>query len=226
MNTIRGDLDILETDFFWFKARAEILLTLFASHQERVTLMNNVSGHFFGIVQQALISELIQGAFRIAGSAKSGRGCGEKLNLTLLSLADTNRYADWEGREEFENLANAAKKTLQPLEAQRNKFIAHRDWDAVRNQEAVVGPTLKQINAVMTGIEAALSFAHRQLCNSDFIWSLQDDRDETLSVLNTLRIGMEARQHAEDKYYQTLKAGGSPSSRWFVDWPHWLRLDA
>jgi len=222
MTNLSDDLDVLSSDFVWLKELFNMFDRLFCSGQERVDLMNEVSGHFFALIDKALLAEIVHGLFRISGSKSTGRGKETKHNLVLLSLADVSLHGDWDGRAEYEIRAIEAKEALAPLADMRNWTLAHRDADHARGEKVIVFPKLKEVRAAIFCCEAALRFAQGKIRQTDYVFDLIDSEDDALRLLDVLRIGLAAERLEEATSYEQAKAGNYNYTPTYGPRPEWL----
>lgn len=145
--------------------------------------------------------------FRISGSKSSGRGKEEKHNLVIQSLADSSLYGEWEGRTDYEDLANKAKDALEPLSRMRHWTLAHRDADVARGKKAMISPKLKEIRSAVIAAEAALRFAQSKIRNVDYVFDILDSEDDTLQVLETLRVGLKTEEIERERELSEARRG-------------------
>ena len=222
MTNLSDDLDVLSRDFVWLKELFNVFDRLFCSSRERVDLMNEVSGHFFALIDKALLAEIVHGLFRVSGSKSTGRGKEKKHNLVLLSLADVSLHGDWDGRADYEILAIKAKDALAPIADMRNWTLAHRDADLARGEKVIVFPKLKEVRAAIFCCEAALRFAQEKIRQTDYEFDLIDSEDDVLRFLDVLRIGLAAERLEDAKSYEQAKAGNYNYTPTHGPRPDWL----
>src|SRR5574337_1133258 len=83
MGTDLGTLyNVLTNEVAWVHAKWTQYQQLYAHSPERITLLNETAGHFFGIIQDALFEDVILHLARLTDPPQSMR----KHNLTLCRL--------------------------------------------------------------------------------------------------------------------------------------------
>src|SRR5713101_3053694 len=78
--------DALTNEVAWLHAKWNQYRQLYAHSPERVALLNEVGGHFFGMVQDALFESVILQVSRVTDPPQSVR---KKDNLSLQGLSGT-----------------------------------------------------------------------------------------------------------------------------------------
>jgi len=222
MNELEADLDILTKDYVWLRKQCSLYKSLYASRHERIDLMNRVGPVFFAQVQQSLVSTIISGIFRIAGSPKSGRGKGERRNLVLKTLLDTEQHPKWTGSNCYGHSLEELSFALQPIKEMRDKQIAHRDADVAREVTDLDSPNFSEIEIAISAMGDALQIAHGCINNCTFVFDPIGPVETELFALDMARIGFEIKQLEDDREYESAKEGNYEYQRCYSKTPDWL----
>lgn len=139
---------------FWRWSQFE---KLFGSEEARVTVLNSTAPMFFGIAQDLLWMDTLLGVSRLAGPAATGRGKGEKQNLSIcripVLLTDATLRADVS-----KLIADVVRDSGFAMDW-RNRHIAHRDLDLSLGRPASALPPASRlaVNTALDGIADVLN---------------------------------------------------------------------
>ena len=111
----------LWNDAVWLHAKWNLYRQLYAHSPERVALLNKVAGHFFGVIQDAVVEDILLNLARLNDPPRS-RG---RDNLTLQRLPEL--ITDAPLASELQGVVEAASKACEPMRSWRNRRLAHRD---------------------------------------------------------------------------------------------------
>ena len=144
----------LTNDVAWVHAKWNQYRQLYDRSPERIALLNEVAGHFFGVMQDSLLEDIVLHLARLTDPPKSVG----KDNLTIQRLPKLISDAQLEA--EVRTLVDAALAACEFTRAWRNRRLAHRDLALAL---ASATDPLPDINRAE--IEAALA-AIRDVLNS------------------------------------------------------------
>jgi AbiU2 len=113
--------DVLRYDVTLIFANRSLYRQLYAD-PERVRLLGDVAGNFFGLLRSTLLLDIVLQMARLVDKPAT---CG-KLNLTLQSLPSL--VSDPELRSSVEEYVASACAACQAATDWRNRRLAHRDW--------------------------------------------------------------------------------------------------
>jgi hypothetical protein len=123
---------------------------LYARSRKRVDLLNRTAGHFFGVLQRALIDDVLLHLARLTDrESVAGRAT---LTIRRLSsvVPDTLRL-------DVGTLVVAATTACDPVRPWRNRRLAHMDLESAIANVVVSGITNTQIEAALTSLRALLN---------------------------------------------------------------------
>nr|WP_309501289.1 hypothetical protein [uncultured Roseovarius sp.] len=221
MSELQNDFQILTADYMWLRRQFSLLKSLYGRSEERVKLMNELAPEFFSQIQFALISVVVNGLFRIAGSPTTGRGKGEQENLVLKSLIDEERYGMWQGRQELIDLIDKADIKLEPISQMRHKIIAHRDANIARGTGTLKSPMYMDIEAVFDAIDDVIQTGQSLINSTSYCFDPLDEPEDEIELLEYGRIGLELVRKEDDAEFDSLMQG-KEHQRNYSDTPAWL----
>lgn len=124
---------------------------------DRVKLLNEIGGGLFWDVQQMSWDDLMLRLTRLTDPEKSGRGKGERENLTVKQLPDLCK--DAELRQEIEKLVTKAVNATQFARDWRNRRISHSDLTRAidPSAEPLAEADLQKVKAGLDAVHAVLN---------------------------------------------------------------------
>jgi hypothetical protein len=111
----------LRNEVTWVHAKWKQYRQLYAVSPERIDLLNQAAGHFFGVIQDSLLEDVVLHLARLTDSPQS-RG---KSNLTLRALPEL--IIEEPLASDIKTLVSAALAACGFVQAWRNRRLAHRD---------------------------------------------------------------------------------------------------
>ena len=126
---------------------------LYAHSRERVALLNEVSGYFFGVVQRTLWENVLLSLARLTDPPKSVG----KDNLTLERLPDL--IGNPKLACELKGLVEAVHKACKSARTWRHRRLAHSDLGLAlaSSSDPLPGVTREEVEAALEAIRAALN---------------------------------------------------------------------
>jgi len=111
----------LRNEAAWVHAKWKQYRQLYAVSPERIDLLNQAAGHFFGVIQESLLEDVILHLARLTDSPRS-RG---KSNLTIQVLPEL--IIEEPLASDIKKLVSAALAACEYVQAWRKRRLAHRD---------------------------------------------------------------------------------------------------
>jgi hypothetical protein len=164
MGTDLGTLyNALTNEVAWVHAKWTQYQQLYTRSPERITLLNEVAGHFFGIMQDALLEDVILHLARLTDPPQSMG----KDNLTLRRLPAF--IANAQLTAEVTELVEAARAACESARAWRNRRLAHRDLGLAlaTATEPLPGISYATIKAALAAMAAVLNCLEGHYWNSE-----------------------------------------------------------
>ena len=121
-------LENLSNELYWLHAKWNIYLQLYGTEPEDLELINEMSPHFFRIIQDTLIDEILLGLCRLMDPIKTHSRKEIRENLSFKYLIDKiNTSINSEAKIALENLLNQLDLKTDEMRTQRNRRITHFD---------------------------------------------------------------------------------------------------
>jgi hypothetical protein len=136
----------LTNEVTWVQDKWNQYQQLYIDSSERIELLNNVAGHFFGVIQDVLLKDVI---LHLATLTDPPQSVG-KDNLTLQRLP--NLLSDPILIEKVKTLVDAAIASCATSKTLRNRLIAHRSLEL-----AIASATVPLPNISYADIRKALA---------------------------------------------------------------------
>lgn len=147
----------LENDVIWVHAKWLEYRKLYGKSEERLDLLNETAGFFFGVVQRVLWDDVLVHIARLTDPPKQGRF----ENLTLLRLTDA--FKDTEIGVEVQKLVGLTQSRAEFARAWRNRRIAHSDLQLALNLtvEPLPGISRQNVGNALASIRDVMNLLHR-----------------------------------------------------------------
>ena len=200
MGTDLGTLyNALMNEVAWVHAKWTQYQQLYIHSPERIALLNKVAGHFFRIIQDALLEDIILHLVRLTDPPKSmGRD-----NLTLCSLPSF--ISDPPQTTEVNDLIEAAQVACKSARTWRNRRLAHRDLDLAlaSETEPLPGISYADINAALAAMRAVLNCLEGHYWNSEIAYEhFLMGGGEADSMVYYLSEGVRAEERRRERLQQ------------------------
>lgn len=214
-------VNLLWTDFIELNLRWRVYRSLFA-YKERFELFHSCSGVVRTIFDDALWDLIVLGVCRLTDPIRSGRGGGERRNVSLQSLLEDAALAPH--RHRLGPLIDEARIAAQPFRENRDKRIAHTDHQWRTGNLDAVGLSRLQVREILRKIFEPIRISERLLFDCDVlpgaVWDF--DRDE-VHFLNILRLGMEEYARLTQKLFESADIQSYHAAVDDLHGPVWLR---
>lgn len=164
MGTDLGTLyNVLTNEVAWVHAKWAQYQQLYARSPERIALLNEAAGHFFGIIQDALFEDVILHLARLTDPPQSMR----KDNLTLCRLPTLISHTQL--RAGVTDLVKTAQAACESVREWRNRRLAHRDLSLAlaTATEPLPGISYATIKAALAAMAAVLNYLEGYYWNSE-----------------------------------------------------------
>ena len=187
----------LDNDVAWLHAKWNQYRQLYAHFPERVALLNQAAGHFFGVIQHTLFEDVLLHLARLTDSPKSvGK---ETLPLQRLPelVKDSGLSAELKG------LVEVALKACESVRDWRNRRLAHRDLALAlaTASDPLPGISRAEVDAALLAIRDVLNRLAAHYWNSEtayqhFIASV----GEADSLVYYLHKGIQAQERRMERF--------------------------
>lgn len=128
--------DYINTLVYW-----RLYRSLFGSAPEVVSLLNQTSGFFFGSIQAVLFEMILLRISRFSDRPAHGKIRSANLSLSRLAQDSPDAF-----RDELEAIFRECKDKCEAIVRQRNKKIAHLDFDVVALGEPIPGVSRRAVS--------------------------------------------------------------------------------
>src|SRR5262245_42449138 len=200
MGTDLGTLyNTLTNEVAWVHAKWTQYQQLYARSPERITLLNEVAGHFFGIMQDALLEDIILHLARLTDPPQSMG----KDNLTLRRLPALISNAQLAA--EVQDLVEAAQAACESARAWRNRRLAHRDLGLAlaTATEPLPGISYAAIKTALASMAAVLNCLEGHYWHSEVAYEhFLTEGGEADSMVYYLAAGVRADERRRERLQQ------------------------
>jgi hypothetical protein len=187
----------LRNEAFWAYSKWNQYKQLYARSSERIDLLNQVAGFFFGLTQTSLLEDVILHLARLTDPLDSGKN---KENLTLYKLPKL--IADAQLKADIDKLIETTSSTWETARAWRNRHLAHRDFALamVSSANPLPGISREDIEAALLSVRAVLNRLAKHYWNSEVAYqqftAIGRDADTLVYYLN---LGLRAEKQRLDR---------------------------
>ena len=200
MGTDLGTLyNVLTNEVAWVHAKWAQYQQLYTRSSEQITLLNEVARHFFGIIQDALLEDII---LHLAKLTDPPQSMG-KDNLTLRRLPAFISNAQLTA--EVTDLVEAARAACESSRAWRNRRLAHRDLGLALAiaTEPLPGISYATIKAALAAMAAVLNCLEGHYWNSETAYEhFLTEGGEADSMVYYLSEGVRAEEQWRERLQQ------------------------
>lgn len=140
----------LTNEVSWLHVKFGLWRQLYARSPQRVDLLNRAAGHFFGVLQRALVDDVLLHLARLTDRET----VGGRATLTIRRLPSAVPEAL---RGDVETLVAAARAACDPVRPWRNRRLAHTDLESAISHAIVPGITDTQLEAALASFRALLN---------------------------------------------------------------------
>ncbi|MCF3972299.1 hypothetical protein [Paracoccus salsus] len=173
--------ELVHTRLKWRVYRA-----FYGTNNERVELLNGVSGTTAGIIQDALYDDVILSLCRSADAARSAGKSNNSFASLLSFLDDVPFKKDLSGRiKVFQGLC-------RPLRDRRNWHVAHSDREATFSETQMGGVSRSDVEACIEVARSTLVVVYSAVFNTQISTELvSGHNDDEVAFLRTIYHGRE-----------------------------------
>lgn len=189
----------LTNEVAWVHAKWSQYQQLYTRSPERIDLLNNVAGLFFGVIQDVLLEDIILHLARLTDPPKSMG----KDNLTLRRLSAL--LANAQLTIEVQTLVEATLAACEAARAWRNRRLAHRDLALALASatEPLPGISYTDIKAALAAMRAVLNYIEGHYWDSETPYEhFITDGGEADSLVYYLSKGVRAEQRQLERLQQ------------------------
>ena len=181
----------------------QIFEYLFVGSEECVQELKKTSGITAYIISKTLHESIVLGLCRLTDPAVSGRGAGERENLSLASLSE---HLGNDLVEEYKTKVEEAKEACSKAREWRNKLIAHADLGRALGYTEVDGISPNYLKEGLTSIAEALNFVQLKLFDSTTSYDLVIlPYDDHRNFMRTLFLGNKTKNELSEQGEKALR---------------------
>jgi hypothetical protein len=140
----------LTNEVSWLNVKWGLFRQLYAHSPRRIDLLNQAAGHFFGVLQCALIDDVLLHLGRLTDAESIGR----RENLTIRRLPSLVPEVL---RTEVDGLVTAAATACEPVRPWRNRRLAHTDLESAISKTPLPGIRHAQVDEALASFRALLN---------------------------------------------------------------------
>ena len=205
--------DELGTVFFWILQETYYVSSLWNQYEtlfersERITLLNDSGGNFFGNVQRVFFEYVLLGIGRLTDPLKTGK----KENLTILQLPE---LVEDDIKPSLSNLVEKAVEASTFCRDWRNRKIAHNDLAYRRVGSPLEAVTRDSVTSSLIAIHDVLRIPSMKYCESHLEFVALDDNAVT-ELLFRLHFG---QRHMGDMRERAIRGEYSEEDVGVPDW--------
>lgn len=155
MGSALGEVyNALDNEVAWLHAKWNQYRELYARSPDRIRVLNEVAGHFFGVIQDTLFEDVLLHLSRLTDPPRSTK---KKENLTLQRLPDL--VPDKALAAEVKGLVEAAVTACDSARDWRNRRLAHRDLGLAlaTGSDPLPGISRAQVEIALEAVRAVLN---------------------------------------------------------------------
>jgi hypothetical protein len=186
----------LNNEVAWLQDKWNIYQQLYMKAPERIELLNKVASHFFGVIQDVQIKDVILHLATLTDPPESGKN---KENLTLQRLP--NLLSDLTLKNNVETLVSTAFAACETARTLRNKSIAHRSLDLAIASETVPLPNITpaDIRTALAAILAVLNCLESHYFDSEIDEHIITSFGDAESLVKYLFQGVKAENEQRER---------------------------
>lgn len=217
--------DVLVGETATIVLKWRVYLAMFGTNQQRVEMMNSVSGLTAAIIQDAIYSDVILSLCRLSDPASQHRN----KNNSVARLV--GMFQEGSAKDRFSSLAGEFTMACQPLRRVRNLFLAHADSAASLDRENASGISRVQIETAMDCLKNVIRTIESEANNTHIILDVVSERDrDEIAFMQALYLGQMKKEELieaaftligqqADPRYEPPESAALPK---IFDEPEWL----
>lgn len=188
----------LYNEVAWLHAKWLEYRKLFAKSAQRIDLLNETAGFFFGVVQDVLWKDVLLHIARLTDPAKQGK----YENLTLFQLP--NIVPKPELVIELCQLIEVAKTSSKFARDWRNKRLAHHDLAITLDLQAVPlpGVSRQHVEETLASFRAVLNHLHAHYFQSEVAFEHFLTHDDADTLVHHLSVAKQTEEQRRERLAQ------------------------
>jgi hypothetical protein len=191
-----GVYNELSSEVSWAHAKWNQYRQLYARSPERIDLLNQAASHFFGVLQELLLEDVILHLARLTDTPQIGR----RDNLTLLRLPAL--IPDAQLSAEVTNLLDSVLTACASIRLWRNRRLAHRDLAIAMasTTDPLPGISRADVEDALASMRAMLNrlAGHYWGSKTDYQCVITSGRDAD-SLVYYLQLGLRAEEQRQER---------------------------
>lgn len=213
------DFRMLENSYSELRVYWRVFVSFYGVNQERVELLNSVSGLAAEVFSWALFDQCILRVSRLLDPAQSGRG-GNRDNLTFQRLR--LHIHDQDKLEDFSAIMNSAISAAEPVRDWRNRQIAHSDFDVANHRAQLMPLSGSGVKRAIDSSGGIIQWVHRTYFDSETTLDPIVSPDDELNFLRELYLGHEIARKDLLEFQEGLERGDESCRLIDREYPEWL----
>jgi len=160
----------------------DVFKGLFLKNKERVDVLNEASKLVTYCIHKSMLDSVILAICRFSDPAKTGKGAGAKLNLSLANISDF--LEEKELKDAFADKVKSVQKKADFARKMRNKKIAHADLKKHLDNDDLDQVTQYNIDNVLSEIAAALNIVNKEMLDTTTFYedAIRSSKDEKVFI--------------------------------------------
>jgi hypothetical protein len=184
----------LHNEVIWLHAKWKEFRKLYGTSEERVNLLNQTAGFFFGVVEDVLWNDVLLHITRLTDPSKQG----EYQNLTLFRLPSV--LANGELKSEISRLLNQARTDSEFARDWRNRRIAHLELGTALKGEATMRASRENVEKVLSIFRDILNAFRRKFFHDEFAFEDVVVTGDADSLLHRVKFALQSEQQRMDRH--------------------------
>jgi hypothetical protein len=148
-----------------------MLIQVYGTSADRISLISHVAGTFFATAQRALHGHVLMSLFRLNDPPAHGKW----KNLVLERLVDEVKAIDAQLAADMSAALARVRSLLEPYKELRDKVIAHNDLDTTptlyEGTAKITGPSRETIETCLTFVREILNLAGGRYDHEATYWN-------------------------------------------------------
>lgn len=220
----KRDVELLKEEYDHLLVKWQTYRSLFTENKDRISLLNECSGPFFGAIQDSLADSILQAICRLIDPIRSGKGVGIRENLTFRRIS---KYLDGDSKSENElqdKLDEIKKNAAFAIEV-RNKRVAHTDYSSEKLSKRLSLEKVYEIQCVVDGLGALFNWVYYKCFTRTLMYNfyVEDAEKESDCVIRLLYDGLGSEKQSRIAKFQALKEGRYDDANSRPTYPKWLQ---
>ncbi|MDF1717017.1 MAG: hypothetical protein P1U75_10180 [Antarcticimicrobium sp.] len=213
------DLFNLQNSYFNIAVQWRFYKSLFGVNQQRIDLLNKVSGIFFREVERTLFESVITGLCRITDPIETGRGNGARKNLTFRVLEKHIENSDMSIFEEFMARFDEGATFARDW---RNRKLSHLDYDVARGGATLETASRAKVQELIDCLGELLQWIHQEYLDMSLSLDVGLPPEDEMRVLELLYLSTQEEENFERQLKERIERRDFSDMPKRSEVPDWL----